>query len=133
MSIIKQKTSTEITDIINLSLIHLLCTNRRSISVPPSSSKIFEEYVLVELMFHILSMMYLRLINLIFLIIFLSTPDCLVQLIEQITKSLDNCEFAVLVFFKLDLSKAFAFSYLNCSTTASKALKLCSFFSIEGK
>ena len=38
-----------------------------------------------------------------FLIIFLITPDCLVQLIEQITKSLDNCEFAVLLFFKLDL------------------------------
>ena len=56
----KQKTSTEITDIINLSLIHLLCTNHRPISVPPASSKIFEKYVLVELMFHILSMMYLQ-------------------------------------------------------------------------
>lgn len=34
-----------------------------------------------------------------------STTDCLVDLIEQITKSLDNGEFAITLFF--DLSKAF--------------------------
>lgn len=34
-----------------------------------------------------------------------STTDCLVDLIEQITKSLDKGEFAVTLFF--DLSKAF--------------------------
>ena len=64
--LLSRKPLTEITDIINLSLIHGLCTNYRPISVPAASSKIFEKYVLVELMFHILSMMYLRPINPIF-------------------------------------------------------------------
>ena len=45
-----------------------------------------------------------------------STTDCLVDLIEQIPKSLDNGEFAVTLF--LDLSKAF--DTVNHSTLLSK-------------
>ena len=86
------------------SLLH--CTNYRPISVLLALSKIFEKCVLNQLMFHIS-----------FHDLFAPnqyhgfrsgtkfTTDCLVDLIEQITKCLDNGEFAVTFF--LDVSKAF--------------------------
>ena len=83
---------------------HMLCTNYRPISVLPALSKIFEKCVLNQLMFYIT-----------FHDIFApnqygfrsgkNTTDCLVDLLEQINKSIDNGEFAVTLF--LDLSKAF--------------------------
>ena len=50
-----------------------------------------------------------------------NTTDCLVDLIEQITKCLDNEEFAVKLF--LDLNKAF--DTLNYSILLSKLSHSC--------
>ena len=82
---------------------HMLCTNYRPISVLSALSKIFEKCVLNQ-------MFYITFHN-----VFVpnqygfrsgkNTTDCLVDLIEQTTVSLDNGEFAVTLF--LDLSKAF--------------------------
>ena len=82
---------------------HMLCTNYRPISVLSALSKIFEKCVLNQ-------MFYITFHN-----VFVpnqygfrsgkNTTDCLVDLIEQTTVSLDNGEFAVTLF--LYLSKAF--------------------------
>ena len=53
-----------------------------------------------------------------------NTTDCLVDLLEQITKSIDNGEFAVMLF--LDLSKAF--HTVNHSILLSKL----SYYGIKG-
>jgi len=53
-----------------------------------------------------------------------STTDCLVDLLEQFTKSIDNGEFAITLF--LDLSKAF--DTVNHSILSSKL----SYYGIKG-
>ena len=53
-----------------------------------------------------------------------NTTDCLVDLLEQITKSIDNGEFAITLF--LDLSKAF--DTVNHSILLSKL----SYYGIKG-
>lgn len=84
----------------------MLCTNYRPISVLPALSKIFEKCMLNQLMFYNsfhdvfapnLSEYGFRSGK--------NTTDCLVDLLEQITKSVDNGKYAITLY--LDLSKAF--------------------------
>ena len=101
----------------------LLCTNYRPISVLPALSKIFEKCVLNQLIFHI-SFHDLFVPNQYGFRSGSNTTDCLVDLIEEITNSLDKSEFAVTLF--LDLSKAFDnHSIPNCLTLVSQTLKMC--------
>ena len=82
----------------------LLSNNYRPISVLPALSKIFEKCVFNQLMFHF-SFHNLITPNQYGFRSGSNTTDCLVDLIDEITKSLDEGEFAVTLF--LDLSKAF--------------------------
>ena len=76
---------------------HMLCTYYRPISELPAFSKIFEKCVLNQLMFHI-SFHDVFAPNQYGFRSGKNTTDCLVDLLEQITKSVDNGEFAVTVF-----------------------------------
>ena len=80
------------------------CDNYRPISILPTLSKIFEKYIFNQLMFYLVNEDILtsrqhgfRPAS--------TTIDCLVDLIEEITASLDKGDYAVSLF--LDLSKAF--------------------------
>ena len=83
---------------------HMLCTNYRPISVLPALSKIFEKCMFNQLMLYI-SFHDVFTPNQYGFRSGKNTTDCLVDLLEQITKSIDNGEFAITLF--LDLSKAF--------------------------
>ena len=82
----------------------LLYTNYRPISVLPALRKIFEKCVLNQLTFHI-SFHDLFVPNQYGFRSGSNTTDCLVDLIEEITNSLDKSEFAVTLFSYL--SKVF--------------------------
>ena len=82
----------------------MLCTNYRPISVLPSLSKIFERCMFNQFMFYI-SFHDVFAPNQYGFRSGKSTTDYLVDLLEQIPKSIDNGEFAITLL--LDLSKAF--------------------------
>ena len=101
----------------------MLCTNYRPISVLPALSKIFEKYMFNQLMLYI-SFHDVFTPNQYDFRSGKNTTDCLVDLLEQITKSIDNGEFAITLF--LDLSKAF--DTVNHSILLSKL----SYYGIKG-
>ena len=82
----------------------LLPNNYRPISVLPALSKIFEKCVFNQLMFHFSFRNFITR-NQYGFRSGSHTTDCLVDLIEEITKSLDAGEFSVTLF--IDLSKVF--------------------------
>ena len=82
---------------------HMLCTNY-PISVLPALSEIFEKCMFNQLMLYI-SFHDVFAPNQYGFRSGKNITDCLVHLLEQITKSIDNGKFAIMLF--LDLSKAF--------------------------
>ena len=101
----------------------MLCTNYCPISVLPALSKIFEKCMFNQLMLYI-SFHDFFTPNQYGFRSGKNTTDCLVDLLEQITKSIDNGEFAITLF--LDLSKAF--DTVNHSILLSKL----SYYGIKG-
>ena len=81
-----------------------LCSNYRPISVLSALSKIFERCILNQLIFYCLTENILVSNQYGFRSGY-NTTDCLVDLIDEITKALDEEKYAVSIF--LDLSKAF--------------------------
>ena len=71
---------------------HMLCTNYRPISVLPALSKIFEKFMFNQLMFYI-SFHDVFAPNQYSFRSGKNTTHCLIDLLEQITKSIDNGKF----------------------------------------
>ena len=80
------------------------CDNYRPVSILPTLSNIFEKCIFNQLMFYLVNEDILTPRQYGFLPAS-TTIDCLVDLIEEITASLDHGDYAVSLF--LDLSKAF--------------------------
>ena len=80
------------------------CGNYRSISVLSALSKVFERCILNQLIFYCLTEKILVSNQYGFRSGY-NTTDCLVNLIDEITKALDEGKYALSIF--LDLSKAF--------------------------
>jgi len=81
-----------------------LCNNYRPISILPVLSKIFEKCIYNQIIFH-LSVENILVPNQYGFRKGLTTTDCLVDLLEEITSALDNSQFVISIF--LDLTKAF--------------------------